>query len=115
MEQNFLSQIIQKKKAKVEQLKTAVPLTEAEVLKATSPTRLAARSFYHALDRTDRLNIIAEIKRASPSKGLLRDPLDAIDIGLDYESFGAAAISVLTEEDFFLGSLNDLRQVSRRV
>lgn len=112
---NFLTQIVNQKRARVEQLKKAAPLAEDEVLKALSPARLLARSFLHALDRPDRLNIIAEIKRASPSKGTLRESMDVIQVGLDYESFGAAAISVLTEEDFFLGSLDDLKQVSENV
>jgi indole-3-glycerol phosphate synthase len=115
MVNNILTQIVNQKRIRVEHLRKTVPLSEAEVLKALSPARMLSRSFLHALDRSDRLNIIAEIKRASPSKGTLRDPLDVIQVGLDYESYGAAAISVLTEEDHFLGSLVDLKQISESV
>ncbi len=62
-----------------------------------------------------RINIIAEIKRASPSKGTIRVEIDPVLIARQYEAGGAAAISVLTEEDRFRGSLNDLREVRRAV
>jgi tryptophan synthase beta chain len=55
--------------------------------------------------------VIAEIKRASPSKGLIRENLDPEQQAREYTRGGAAAISVVTEEDYFLGSLNDLRAV----
>jgi indole-3-glycerol phosphate synthase len=115
MQEDFLARIIQQKKLRLEPLKKASPLSEEAVLRQLSPQRLALRSFQRALDRDDRLNLIAEIKRASPSRGTLRVPLDPIEIGLDYESYGAAAISVLTEEDHFQGSLADLKLVSDRV
>ncbi|HEV8591750.1 MAG TPA: indole-3-glycerol phosphate synthase TrpC, partial [Pyrinomonadaceae bacterium] len=59
----------------------------------------------------DGVNIIAEIKRASPSKGVINDAIDVAETAAAYQSGGAAAISVLTEEDFFKGSLDDLRKV----
>jgi indole-3-glycerol phosphate synthase len=61
------------------------------------------------------LNIIAEIKRASPSKGLIRDDVSPAWMAAQYEAGGAAAISVLTEEDRFRGSLDDLREVRSHV
>src|SRR5262249_33912204 len=63
----------------------------------------------------DRINVIAEIKRASPSKGVIRADFDPVKIAREYEEAGAAAISVLTEEDFFQGSLEILRSVRRTV
>lgn len=59
--------------------------------------------------------VIAELKRASPSKGMLRDIYDPVEIAKGYESVGAAAISVLTDEPFFKGSLEDLAKVSDAV
>src|SRR6185503_15143690 len=56
------------------------------------------------------INIIAEFKRRSPSKGTIREHADAATIARSYQSGGAAAISVLTEENYFAGSLNDLRE-----
>ena len=60
-----------------------------------------------------RVNIIAEIKRASPSKGTIRAEAEPAQIAQQYEAGGAAAISVLTEEDRFRGTLEDLRAVRR--
>ena len=61
------------------------------------------------------INIIAEFKRRSPSKGMIREGANAIDIARAYESGGAVAMSVLTEEDYFAGSLDDLREVKSAV
>ena len=69
-----------------------------------------ARGFAAALTGNSR-RIIAEIKRASPSRGLIRADFDAVAIARDYASHGASAISVLTEERFFQGSLLYLEQV----
>ncbi|MEZ5425128.1 MAG: indole-3-glycerol phosphate synthase TrpC [Pyrinomonadaceae bacterium] len=61
----------------------------------------------------DGINIIAEIKRASPSKGIINDRIDVAETVRKYLSGGAAAISVLTEEDRFSGSLDDLKTARR--
>jgi indole-3-glycerol phosphate synthase len=74
-------------------------------------TLVKTRSFYDALDRSDRLNLIAEMKKSSPSKGILREEYDPVEIAIDYESHGAAAISILTEEDYFQGTLEHIRRV----
>jgi indole-3-glycerol phosphate synthase len=58
-------------------------------------------------DKT-KVNIIAEIKRASPSRGIINDNFDVGEMAKNYQDFGAAAISVLTEEDFFRGNIEDL-------
>jgi indole-3-glycerol phosphate synthase len=62
-----------------------------------------------ALSNRNRANIIAEIKRASPSKGTINDTIDIAETAEMYQSGGACAISVLTEEKFFKGSLDDLK------
>lgn len=68
-----------------------------------------------ALQRTATVHVIAEVKRASPSKGALADIPDPAELAAEYEAGGAACISVLTEERRFLGSLDDLRAVRARV
>ena len=71
--------------------------------------------FYDALAGTNRLNVIAECKRRSPSKGVLRAEYDPVAIAKAYEEAGAAAISVLTEPTFFDGSLEHLTAVRAAV
>jgi indole-3-glycerol phosphate synthase len=73
--------------------------------RASGPTR----DFAGALAGGDGVAIIAEIKRASPSKGLLAPDLDAAGMAADYQEGGASALSVLTDHEFFRGSTDDLR------
>jgi indole-3-glycerol phosphate synthase len=115
MESHILSQIVEHKQSKLEQLKRECPLSEDQVTKPAAMKPSSQRPFFLTLDRTDRINFIAEIKRASPSRGILREHVDPAELGIAYESHGAAAISVLTEEGYFLGSLDDLRQVKKSV
>ena len=71
--------------------------------------------FLEAVSRADRVNVIAECKRRSPSRGTLREPYDAAALARAYADHGAAAISVLTEARHFGGSLDDLRTVRAAV
>ena len=57
--------------------------------------------------------IIAEIKKASPSAGVIADEFDPVTKAIDYEAFGASALSILTEEDFFMGSVDYLKDVKK--
>jgi indole-3-glycerol phosphate synthase len=112
---DFLSRILESKRAQLarESLKRNVEDLRRQALEARSnakPHQLRAA----LLDR-DRVNIIAEIKRCSPSKGVIRSDIVASDAALAYTRGGAAAISVLTEEEFFKGSLDDLRAVRAAV
>jgi len=77
--------------------------------------RTPRASFRDALSRTDRLNVIAECKRRSPSKGVLRQDYDPVAIAKGYAAAGAAAISCLTEPTFFDGSLEHLSAVHAAV
>lgn len=71
--------------------------------------------FRAALQRSDRVNVIAECKRRSPSRGVLRDQYDPVALASAYERAGAAAVSVLTEPTFFDGSLEHLDAVTSHV
>lgn len=102
---SLLEQILAEKRAEIRAAKSRVP--EAALLQEAHGER---RDFLGALRRPG-LSVIAEIKRASPSRGPLRPNLDPPSLARDYERGGAAAISVLTERLFFQGSLDDLRAV----
>jgi indole-3-glycerol phosphate synthase len=75
----------------------------------------ATRRFRSALENPGSCSLIAEIKKASPSKGILREPFDPLEIAKLYESNGAAAISVLTDEPFFQGKLSLLTEIQKIV
>jgi indole-3-glycerol phosphate synthase len=77
-------------------------------------TQFAPRDFIAAL-RQETIALIAEVKHASPSKGVLIENFDPVALGKTYADNGAAAISVLTDRDFFQGSLDDLRAVRAAV
>ncbi len=73
------------------------------------------RGFRRALDHPDRIAVIAELKKASPSKGLIRENFDPTELARELEAAGAACLSVLTDEEFFQGSLENLRKASAAV
>ena len=115
MSETFLDKIIAIKSEKVDRQKAATDI--ATLKEQAFSVRLDAEGhrLRTALSRTDRTNIIAEIKRASPSKGIINDRIDVAEMARRYREGGAAAISVLTEEDFFKGSLDDLVAVRHAV
>jgi indole-3-glycerol phosphate synthase len=82
---------------------------------ASDTRRPAGDEFIARLGRSSTVNVIAECKRRSPSRGVLRHEYDAAAIAAGYEASGAAAVSVLTEPAFFDGSIDDLRAVRARV
>ena len=105
---DVLAEIIKKKRERVSESKQNRPFED--VCKRAVETRQHAKP--HALRdalRNSGVNIIAEFKRRSPSKGVIRPDADVTTIVESYQAGDAAAISVLTEEDYFSGSLDDLR------
>ena len=104
---NVLSEIIGKKRERVAAAKERVPLPEF-------PGRESPHALRAAL-RAEGINIIAEFKRRSPSKGVIRADANLSQIVASYEAGGAIGISVLTEEDYFDGSLDDLKTVKKTV
>lgn len=109
---DVLSEIIAKKRERVLAASELVPLAQLQDLAAQR--NAVPHAFSKAL-RADEINVIAEFKRRSPSKGIIRPDADLVQIVKSYEAGGATAISVLTEEDYFSGSLDDLRTVKASV
>lgn len=103
----ILDRICEHKRIEVAQRKSAVPVTRLREVAKGAP---APRPFAAALERPG-ISLIAEIKRHSPSKGKLMDCDDPLELGRLYEEEGARAISVLTDAEFFHGSLDDLVRV----
>lgn len=109
----ILDEIISHKQVEVEDRKSKMSLSDAIALAASAEP---ARDFLAALRRSAPVPaVIAEVKKASPSKGVIREDFDPVAIALDYEQAGASAISVLTDEEFFQGSLDYLTSVRRSV
>jgi indole-3-glycerol phosphate synthase len=106
---DFLAGIIEQKRARLEAARRELPLEELRARGLEARSRIRPRALRDALRHSERVNVIAEIKRASPSKGRIRADAAPAEVAARYEAGGAAAVSVLTEEDHFLGSLDDLR------
>lgn len=108
---NFLSEIIDQKRRRVEAAKLSVPSATQELMACRTRKSAAPRLLSRVLAGAGQINIIAEFKRRSPSKGQIREGADPRVIATGYEAAGAAAVSVLTEMDHFDGSLDDLRAI----
>ncbi|MEP6904218.1 MAG: indole-3-glycerol phosphate synthase TrpC [Actinomycetota bacterium] len=110
----FLTEIIELKKKRLEIAKANRVFDD---LKAAAISRRNISESHRLREnlQKDQINIIAEIKRASPSKGIINDKIEVAEIARHYEKGGACAISVLTEEDKFCGSLEDLRAARNAV
>jgi indole-3-glycerol phosphate synthase len=113
MGQNFLDQIIETKRQEVAERKISTPI---EQLKETISTLGRPRNFFQAIHRDPKLsgktmNLIAEVKKASPSAGLIRADFDPIEIAKTYAAAGADALSILTDEKYFQGKLEYIHAV----
>lgn len=109
----FLQEIIRSKRQEIKQRKSKLALSD---YKARIKDLPLTRGFQKALEQPGSCRLITEIKKASPSKGILRERFDPLEIAKVYESNGAAAISVLTDEPFFQGRLSlltEIRKISR--
>lgn len=110
----ILDRILEHKRAEVARQKIDVP---AELFEPWLTNTPPARDFAAGLKRNAAgiPAVIAEVKKASPSKGVIREDFDPVAIASAYESAGAAAVSVLTDEKFFKGSLQYLESVRMKV
>lgn len=109
---DILRDIVAWKRTEVAGSEAARPLRDLQAAVDSVP---APRDFAGALRAKHPMGLIAEVKRASPSAGLIREDFDAVAIAGEYVAHGAACLSVLTDEKFFQGSLDDLRRVRATV
>jgi len=111
---NILDKIVADKRDEVQQRRAQTPL---EQLKDRVAGLAKCRNFYKAITKPNRrgLNVIAEVKKASPSAGLIRPDFDPVAIARTYEQCGTDAISVLTDEKYFQGKLEYIERVKQTV
>ena len=110
---SILHRILETKREEVDARRRATPLAELKARLADTPPM---RGFHRALRSTPNpIALIAEIKRASPSKGVIREDFDPLRIAEQYHEAGADALSVLTDEPYFQGKPEYLTQVREQV
>ena len=105
-----LSLILDAKKERVKVLKKNRQAFLSLITKAPAPL-----SFKDAIKREGKISLIAEVKQASPSAGVLRKGFSHLDLAKTFKRLKASAISVVTEEDFFLGKINYIEDIKKRV
>ena len=105
---SILQKIVESTRAKLVTRKAEQSLEEIQQI--LSARKLPKGSFASSLENKDKA-IIAEIKKASPSAGIIAHDFNPVQKAKDYEAFGASALSILTEEDFFMGNMQYLQDV----
>jgi len=108
----ILNEIIAYKKEELAETKRRLPLSE---VKATALDSEPVRAFDKSIFGDEGIKLIAEVKKASPSKGVIREDFDAVRIATIYEQSGASCISVLTEQKYFQGKLEHLNAIRKAV
>jgi len=108
----ILSKIIQEKRKEIEKAKNLLPIKD--LMEKVSKITIRS-SFKRNISRLHQMNLIAEIKKASPHRGIIRGDFNHIKIALTYQAHGASALSVLTDERFFDGRLLYIKDIKERV
>ena len=108
----ILDKIVATKRQEIVAARSATP---ASILEQQIQTAPRCRDFFAALSVDGPIKLIAEVKKASPSKGIIRQDFQPLEIAAAYERGGAACLSVLTDQTYFQGSLEYLRQIRQQV
>lgn len=108
---NFLHEIMETSRKNLEMRKYRIPLREMKAIAKDAPPRASFRDAFRGAG----IRVVAELKKASPSKGMIREDFNPSVLSAELEKSGAAALSVLTEESRFLGSLKHLDDASKAV
>ena len=115
MSKNILQNIIQKKIEKVDKLKKTLDLKVLDELIDKNNTYINFKEKIDNNIKNDKISIIAEIKKASPSAGIIIDNYNPVDISQIYLNNKATCLSVLTEEDYFLGNLIHISKIKDKI
>ena len=107
---SILEKIVANTKASLVHKKAELPLEQIKL--SLKSLDLPKSKFKENISNSDEA-IIAEIKKASPSAGVIAEEFDPVKKAIEYEAFGASALSILTEEDFFMGSVDYLKEVKK--
>lgn len=113
---NILEEIIAYKKIEVDKAKNVISLDE--IKKRASSKHRDKRSFFESLEKKaikKEIGLIAEVKKASPSKGIIRADFNPVEIAMAYESGGATCLSVLTDKKYFQGDEKYIEQIKNKV
>lgn len=111
----ILDDIIEKRKEQLQRDMARVPLIEVRAAAEKAAETPTGRSFREALTSFPKPAVIAEVKKASPSKGIISEDFRPVEQAVEYQAAGAAAISCLTEEYYFKGSAEYFRQIRKAV
>ena len=115
MPENVLEKIIQKKREKLENLKKTISRVSLDKLIDTNKTFINFKEKIENNIKESKFSIIAEIKKASPSAGVIIKNYDPVQIASTYNKNKATCLSVLTEEDFFLGNLIHISKIKQKI
>ena len=115
MSENILNKIIENKKNKINKLKKEVSIESLSQKINENKTYLQFKEKILRNHNDDKVSIIAEIKKASPSAGVIIENYNPVDIANIYQSNKATCLSVLTEEDFFLGNLIHISKIKEKI
>ena len=115
MTENVLEKILKKKSEKIVNLKKTISLDSLDKLINTNKTFINFKEKIENNIKENKFSIIAEIKKASPSAGIIIKDYDPVDIANIYNNKKASCLSVLTEEDFFLGNLEHISKIKQKV
>ena len=115
MPENILEKIIQKKIENVDNLKKIIDLKSLEKLIDGNKTYIDFKSKIQNNLKNNKTSIIAEIKKASPSAGVIIENYDPVEIAKIYDAKKVTCLSVLTEEDFFLGNILHIRKIEENI
>ena len=115
MSENILNKIIENKKNKINKLKKEISIESLSQKINENKTYLQFKEKILRNHNDDKVSIIAEIKKASPSAGIIIENYNPVDIANIYQSNKATCLSVLTEEDFFLGNLIHISKIKEKI